>query len=70
MIRQPMSAGPGPGRIVALLLASILVGHTFAAENSPPNVLFILADDMNSGCCCNEEIAGENHCFSSSSERN
>jgi peroxiredoxin len=29
-----------------------------------------LTDDMNDGCCCNEEIARENHCFSSSSERN
>ena len=35
-----------------------------------PNIIYIMADDMNDGCCCGEEIAGENHCFSPSSEMN
>lgn len=41
-----------------------------AEDTARPNIILIMADDMNDGCCCNEEIARENRCFSSSSERN
>ena len=41
-----------------------------ASAADRPNIVLIMADDMNDGCCCNEEIARENHCFSSSSEIN
>ena len=40
------------------------------AHDERPNIVVILADDMNYGCNCSGEIARENHCFSPSSEMN
>jgi hypothetical protein len=59
-----------PFAAIAIVMASTVVHAETVAGHEKPNILFIMSDDMNDGCCCNEEIARENHCFSSSSERN
>ena len=55
---------------VAILLCCLTPLSVLSADQLKPNVVFILADDMNYECCCGEEIARENHCFSPSSEMN
>ncbi|MCB9953112.1 MAG: sulfatase-like hydrolase/transferase [Planctomycetaceae bacterium] len=51
MIRQPRCVNWDFGQSAAVFLvySTILVGHAFGAETSPPNVLFILADDLGYG---------------------
>ena len=62
--------------LLALSAAPMLIADVIraqAVETRPgdrPNIVLIMSDDMNDGCCCGEEIAGENHCFSPSSEMN
>ena len=74
MIRQNFIRHSSITAIVAALIvsfsSSLLTAADQKTEASRPNILIIFTDDMNDGCCCNEEIARENHCFSSSSERN
>ena len=52
------------------VLVCVLTAVATSSAAERLNIVLIMADDMNDGCCCNEEIARENHCFSSSSERN
>lgn len=71
---------PGIGRIgvmAALLLCCnfslgqhVKDAETASPSQARPNIILIMTDDMNYGCCCGEEIARENHCFSPSSEMN
>ena len=55
--------------IWSLTAFALLLTSALHAEPSRPNIILIMADDMNYGCC-GEEIARENHCFSPSSEMN
>ena len=55
---------------VVLMALALFATPTHAEQAARPNVLLIMTDDMNYGCCCGEEIARENHCFSPSSEMN
>ena len=60
--------------VVAMCLSHVLQTPTYATTSNEsirrPNIVLIMADDMNYECCCGEEIARENHCFSPSSEMN
>jgi hypothetical protein len=57
-------------RLFSLLSGVILICSAITHAAESPNVILIMTDDMNYGCCCGEEIARENHCFSPSSEMN
>ncbi|MDA1017195.1 MAG: hypothetical protein O3A00_22400 [Planctomycetota bacterium] len=60
---------------VLFAITVLFVGESRSQSAEPafgkqPNIILIMTDDMNYGCCCGEEIARENHCFSPSSEMN
>jgi hypothetical protein len=68
---SPMKTRRTSISLIVLIAISLSANIAIGAEPArKPNVVLILADDMNYECCCGEEIARENHCFSPSSEMN